>query len=89
MALSYYVIDILNFKQVKFFAIVGMNPLFIYLFAHIGGAKLISRVFTPFTGILDGLINSFGVEIINTLFTWAFLWYLCYWLYRKRIFIKI
>lgn len=90
MALSYYLIDILKFRRgVWFFAVVGMNPLFIYLFAHIGGARLMNRVFQPFTGVLDGITGTLTADIINSLFTWAFLWYICYWLYRKKIFIKI
>ena len=40
LAFSYWLIDLVKFqKGVKFFAVVGMNPLFIYLFAHIGGGK--------------------------------------------------
>ncbi|MGB5271278.1 MAG: DUF5009 domain-containing protein, partial [Eudoraea sp.] len=42
LALCYWLIDIKKYqKGVLFFAIVGMNPLFIYLFAHVGGADLI------------------------------------------------
>jgi hypothetical protein len=34
------------------FAIVDMNPLFIYLFAHIGGANLLHHIVHLFTGSL-------------------------------------
>ena len=29
--------------------IVGMNPLFIYVFAHVGGGKLIYDIIKPFS----------------------------------------
>ena len=48
LALSFWLIDMLNVKRgVLFFAVVGMNPLFIYLFAHVGGAGLINQIVTP------------------------------------------
>jgi predicted acyltransferase len=90
MAVSYYFIDVLNIKSgVKFFAIVGMNPLFIYLFSHVGGAKLVKRVFQPFSGIVQNFDLPLLAGILNSLITWFFLWYICYWLYRKKILIKI
>lgn len=90
LALSYWLIDIKKWRKgVLFFAIVGMNPLFIYLFAHIGGAEFIRNVVQPFTNSLLGWMGELPKETFTSLIVLFALWYLCYWLYRKYIFIKI
>ena len=90
LAISYWLIDIKGWKRsVLFFAIVGMNSLFIYLFAHVGGANLIRTIVQPFTTSLLGWMGELPMEMITSLIVLAALWYLCYWLYEKRIFIKI
>ena len=90
LALSYWLIDIKGWKNgVWVFAIVGMNPLFIYLFSHIGGADLLRNVVQPFTYSLLGWTGDLSTEMITSLITLYLLWYLCYWLYQKKIFIKI
>lgn len=90
LALSYWLIDMKGWNRgMLFFAIVGMNPLFIYLFSHIGGAHLIREVFEPMTTSLLGWLGEVPMEMITSLVTLAALWYLCYWLYKRKIFIKI
>lgn len=90
LALCYWVIDILKYqKGVLVFTIVGMNPLFIYLFAHVGGADLIKKIALPFSNALFGWTGELNAHIILSLVVLYFLWYICYWLYKKRIFIRI
>ncbi|MFC2090571.1 acyltransferase family protein [Bacteroidota bacterium] len=90
MAVSYWIIDVKGYKNWStMFAIVGMNPLFIYLFAHVGGADLVYNVFKPFTYFLMSWTDEIYGKLFTSLITWTFLWYLCYWLYKRRIFIKI
>lgn len=90
LAFSYWLIDIIKFpKLALFFAIVGMNPLFIYLFAHVGGASFITTIIKPFTTALFSWAGELTAQIITGSIVWFILWYLCYWLYKKRIFIKI
>jgi len=90
LALCYWVIDIKKYqKGVLFFAIVGMNPLFIYVFSHVGGADLIHRILLPFSNALFGWTSELGAQIILSLFVLFFLWYMCYLLYKKKIFIRI
>lgn len=90
LALCYWIIDIKKYqKGVLFFAIVGMNPLFIYLFAHVGGANLIRKIILPFSNALFGWTGELGAHIILSLFVLFFLWYLCDWLYKKKIFFRI
>lgn len=90
MAISYWVIDVKGYRSwTRAFAIVGMNPLFIYLFAHVGGADLIYNIFKPFTFFLMGFTNEIYGKLLTSAATWAFLWYMCYWLYKRKIFIRI
>lgn len=90
LAFFYWLIDIKKQKKWSlFFAIVGMNPLFIYLFAHVGGADFIARVIHPFTLTLFGWSGELMGDILASLLVLFLMWYICYWLYRKKIFIKI
>ena len=90
LACCYYLIDVLNFrKTVLFFAIVGMNPLFIYLFVHSGGKNLLSSLAIPITARLFGRISPEAIQVSTVLLVSAMLWYICYFLYKKKIFIRI
>lgn len=90
LVLCYWLIDIKKYqKGVWFFALVGMNPLFIYLFAHVGGADLIRKIVLPFSNAVFGWMGELSAHILLSLIVLFFLWYICYWLYKKKIFIKI
>lgn len=90
LAFSYWLVDIKKILKVPFFfAIVGMNPLFIYLFNHTGGSKWLEKIVHPFTFGLFGWINELTAEMVTALSVWFMMWYITYWLYKRRIFIKI
>jgi predicted acyltransferase len=90
LALSYWWIDILKRRRgVWIMTIVGMNPLFIYLFSHIGGADLLRKIIAPITYELSFLIGDLPAGIVLSLATLWLLWGLCYFLYKRRIFIRI
>lgn len=90
LAFSYWLIDMKQWNRgVWIFTIVGLNPLFIYLFAHIGGADLIRSVVIPFTTSLLGWSGDMVVAILTSLIVLFLLWYMCYWLYKREIFIRI
>jgi len=91
LCFSYWLIDVkkLFAKGAQFFVVVGMNCIFIYLFFSLGGAYQVSRIFVPFTKVLFSWGGVLTVEIMTSLATWAALWYICYWLFKNRIFIKI
>ena len=91
LCFSYWLIDVKKIfaRGSKFFIIVGMNCIFIYLFFEIGGAKLVSKIFVPFTKLLFSWGGDLTVEIMTSLAAWGSMWYICYWLYKNRIFIKI
>ncbi len=91
LAFCYWLIDIkkLFVSGSKMFLIVGMNCIFIYLFFEVGGAGFVSKLFLPFTNALFSWGGELMAEIMRSLAVWAFLWYLCYWLYKNKLFIKI
>jgi len=66
-----------------------MNSIFIYLLMGVGGAGLVSKILAPFTKALFSWGGELTVGIMTSLAVWASLWYICYWLYKNRLFIKI
>jgi predicted acyltransferase len=91
LCFSYWLIDVkkLFSRGSGFFIIVGMNSIFIYLFFSIGGAGLISKIITPFSRLLFSWGGDLTVGVIASLGVWSAMWYLCYWLYKNKLFIKI
>ncbi|MEO9021467.1 MAG: DUF5009 domain-containing protein [Ginsengibacter sp.] len=88
----YLWIDVLSHKRfLHFFTIVGMNSIFIYIFFEI----VVSRwLFEYVNTIVVGVVSPTGlphdvVMIIAALTLFMFQWYLCYWLYKKKIFFKV
>lgn len=90
LALAYWLIDMLKIRVgVKIFAIVGMNPLFIYLFAQTGGEEWFRHIVQPFCLRLFGWAGERPAQLVVSLAVLALLWSLCYWLYKRKIFIRI
>jgi predicted acyltransferase len=91
LTFCYWLIDVkkLFISGSKFFIIVGMNSIFIYLFFEAGFARVLSRLVTPFSNLLFSWAGELTAAIFASLGTWAAMWYLCYWLYKNKLFIKI
>lgn len=90
LAFSYWLIDMKKKRKCAlFFAVVGMNPLFIYLFAHIGGAELVLNIIKPFSMGVFNWIGILTAKIITSLAAWFLLWSICFWMYKKQLFIKL
>ena len=90
LAFSYLLIDVLNWKKFAlFFAIVGMNPLFIYLFAHTGGNDWLEAISKPFVIAIFGAFNQLTIQMALTLTVWAMMWGICYFLYKRKVFIRL
>lgn len=90
MAFSYLLVDIQNFKSfAKFFAIVGMNPIFIYLFAMLGGRQLLTRMAVPFTSRIFSWSNPVVTDMATIILVALMVWYISYFLYKRKIFIKL
>lgn len=91
LAFSYWLVDVKdNRKGIFPFLIVGMNSIFIYLFAEILARWLNKTLGIFTTGFLAWTgIGEHGLALITALATLAALWGLCYFLYRKGIFFRI
>lgn len=91
LCFSFWLIDVkkLFTKGSRFFIVVGMNCIFIYLFFSVGGSELLTRVFTPFTKALFSWGGDLMVKITTSLTVWASLWYLCFWMFKNKVFVKI
>jgi predicted acyltransferase len=92
LSFCYWWIDILTHrKYLKFWTIVGMNSLFIYLFFEIVGSRWFNGYITTIAKGLMGFINTPEMlsNIIASLCIFALEWGLCYFLYRRKIFFKL
>lgn len=92
LAFLYWWIDVMQHKRfLRFFLIVGMNSIFIYIFFEI----VVSRWLYDYCHVIvNGLISPIGfdghvINIINSLVIFAIEWGLCFWLYKKKIFFKV
>ncbi|MFC1562156.1 acyltransferase family protein [candidate division KSB1 bacterium] len=92
LSFSYWLVDVRGYKRfVSFFALVGMNPIFIYMFSETAGKQWFNRFIAIFS---EGFFGWFGLEgtgvsVVSALVTLALEWYLCYWLFTRKIFIRI
>lgn len=91
LAFCYWLIDVKKLfqKGSRFFIIVGMNSIFIYMFFELGGAGWISGMLKPFSQLLFSWAGDLATGIITSLAVWATLWYITYWLYKNKVFVKI
>jgi len=90
LTLSYWLIDIKKFNNgSKFFTAVGMNCIFIYLLFEVGGARILSDIYKPFISQVIGWTGPLFTGILISTAVWASLWYVCYWLFKEKIFFKI
>ena len=90
MAFSYWLIDVMKFRKFAlFFAIVGMNPIFIYLFSNLGGKELLHRLIGPYTSRLFSWGGEITINMAAIVIVAALVWYICYFLYKRKIFIKL
>ena len=92
LAACYWWIDVRNHRRyLKFFTIVGMNSIFIYLFFEIVG----DRWFTAYVGaVTNGLMQFAYIPVIiqgivTSCCVFALEWGLCYFLYKKKIFFRV
>jgi len=92
LAFLYWLIDIRQWNKYAWvFVVVGMNAIFIYLFFETVGVQWLNAAvaifvkgFLGFTGMSEKLLAVFA-----SLATLLLEWSLCYFLYKKKIFIKL
>ncbi|MAX25952.1 MAG: DUF5009 domain-containing protein [Phycisphaeraceae bacterium] len=92
LVFCYWWIDMRDHKKyLKFFTIVGMNSIFIYVVFEIIGYRWLHGYVRAITGGITGWFNTPEVLqlIIGSIAIFGIYWYLCYWLYQKKIFFKL
>lgn len=92
LSFCYWWIDLRDHKKhLKFWIIVGMNSIFIYLFFEIVGSKWFNGYVSAIANGILGFIHTpeMTSNIIASLCIFALEWCLCYFLYKKRIFFKL
>ncbi|MBL8233636.1 MAG: DUF5009 domain-containing protein, partial [Bryobacterales bacterium] len=83
----YWMIEVKGWTRFNFPAVVvGMNCIFIYSFSQVLHGWL-SRGLGNFTGKF-AFLGSIGA-IPHNLAALAVMWYMCYWLYQRKIFFKL
>lgn len=87
-AFFYLIIDVWHYKKwALFFVVIGMNPITIYITLRIVGFKSASGFF--FGSIASNLPESWEFMIINGIGIATVSWVFLYFLYKKKIFLKI
>lgn len=92
LVVCYWWIDIRDHKKyLRFFTIIGMNSLFIYLFFEIVGHRWFNGYISAIANGLLGFIHTPELvsKIIASLCIFGLEWGLCYFLYRKKIFFTV
>lgn len=92
LALCYWWIDVKDHRRrLTFFIVVGMNSLFIYLFFEIVGDRWFTAYVTAIAGGVLGWFNAGSTikAVGAAICIFGLEWYLCYFLYRRGIFIKV
>jgi predicted acyltransferase len=87
LVIFYYLFDVLKLTQLaKFFAVIGCNSIIIYLASSVVNWQYINN--SLFGGLFVFFENGWGtlISIVAMVFLqWLFL----YWLYKRKIFIKV
>jgi len=89
LALVYWIIDMKNHKRwAEFGVVVGMNPIFIYLFAS-SIKSIVYRFAEPWAKLIFSWTSENFIEMFMLTLAWFVNWYVCYFLYKKKIFFRI
>ncbi|WP_321474720.1 DUF5009 domain-containing protein [uncultured Paludibaculum sp.] len=84
----YWVIEVKQQRRWTLpFLVLGMNSIFVYSLGQLGLSAWLNRGLASFTGNF-AFLGQLGA-IPQRVLVLAGLWSLCYWLYQRRIFIKI
>lgn len=91
-AFLYWIIDLKgNYSKAWMATVVGMNSIFIYLFFETVGHQWVNPTMGIFVKSFFSMLQ-IPEPFLNVINAFAVLfaeWYLCYWLYKKKIFFKI
>jgi len=86
LAVFYLVIDVLNYRKWSFFfKVIGMNAIAVYTATHVFNFRYVGNIF------VGGLLKRIGNwdTLIQSIAAFAVIWLILFWMYRKKMFIKI
>jgi predicted acyltransferase len=84
----YWLVEVKRLRRLAFpFVIVGMNAIFIYCASTMLQFWMLDSL-RIFTGPLHH-IGSLAPGVANAILAMFLYWYLCYWLYDKKVFVRI
>ncbi len=87
IALFYLIIDVWGYQKWSFFfRVIGMNSVFIYLFVRIAP---VDNIMEFFIGWIIKAMGEDSGQVIKALGALTGEWLLLYYMYRKKIFIKV
>jgi len=92
LALAYWWVDVKDHrKHLLFFTVIGMNSLFIYLFCEIVGSRWFTGYITFIATGVTGWVTANDIiqHVIAAACVFGLEWYLCYFLYKHKIFIRL
>ncbi len=82
LAAFLYVVDFKGYKKWAFpFVVVGMNSIAIYVMEGLLVRWVHGRLETHFGWLMNEVVLELGVVFV--------LWYICYWMYKRKIFIRV
>lgn len=86
LALFYWIIDVRGYKRwAFFFTVIGVNPITIYLVDRFFNFGLISNIF------IHGFVNYLGAwqPFVSTVGAVTVGWLFLYYLYRRKVFLRV
>lgn len=87
LACFYYLMDVRGYTRWAFFFVIfGVNSIAIYMMAHLFDFKLVGNIFV---GGISALFPKNTQDFIQAITAMAVMWLITYFLYRKKIFIKV
>jgi predicted acyltransferase len=89
LAVFYGLVDVVGWRRWTFpLVVVGMNSIAAYVIAGMLGSNVNRAVGAFFKGPLSATIP-LAAPIILAALSVLVQWYVCYWLYRHKIFFKV
>ena len=86
----YGVVDMLGFRKWTFpLVVVGMNSITMYCMAQLLPGWIHRTLGTHFGSRIFEFVDEAYRPLVSSLWILLFMWLVCYWLYRQRIFIRI
>ena len=100
MALFYLVVDVAGYRKwAFFFVVIGANSIAVYMAAHLFDFRNIGNIFVKGwttnqnVGVTGGLTAWIGPgpwsNFVEALAAFIVIWLILFWMYRKKIFIKV